>query len=55
MLKKDNYNQNNIFHITIKELIKRMQLYRPNIRNFYKKKNKPSSKILASTQVNLKK
>jgi len=24
---KDNYNQNNTSHITIKELIKRMQLY----------------------------
>jgi len=28
-----------------------MQLYRPNIKTFYKKENKPSSKILASTQV----
>jgi len=51
MLKKDNYNQNNTSHITIKELIKRIQLYRPNIRTFYKKKNKPSFKILASTQI----
>jgi len=50
MLKKDNYNQSNTSHVTIKELIKRMQLYRPNIKTFYKKKNKPSSKILASTQ-----
>jgi len=37
--------------ITIKELIKRMQLYRLNIKTFYKKKNKPSSKTFASTQV----
>jgi len=50
MPKKDNYNQNNTSHITIKELIKRIQLYRPNIK-IYKKKNKPSSRILASTQV----
>jgi len=45
--KKDNYNQNHI----IKDLIKKMQLYRLNIKTFYKRKNKPSSKILASTQV----
>jgi len=51
MPKKDNYNQDNTSHITIKELIKRIQLYRPNIKTIYKKKNKPSSKILASTQV----
>jgi len=51
MPKKDNYNQNNTSHITIKELIKRMQSYHPNIKTFCKKKNKPSSKILASTQV----
>jgi len=51
MPKKDNYNQNNTSYITIKELIKRMQSYRLNIKTFYKKKNKPSSKILASTQV----
>jgi len=53
MPKKDNYNQNNTSHVTIKELIKRMQLYRPNIpstKTFYKKRNKASSKILAYTQ-----
>jgi len=48
--KKDNYNQSNTSHVTIKELIRRMQLYLPNIKTFYKKKNKPSFKILASTQ-----
>jgi len=51
MSKKDNYNQNNISPIIITELIKRMQLYRSNIKTFYKKKNKRSSKILASMQV----
>jgi len=51
MPKKENCNQNNIFHVTIKELIERMQLYRPSIKIFYKKKNKPSPKILASTQI----
>jgi len=51
MSKRDNYNQNNTSHVTIKELIERVQLYRPNIKTFYKKKNKPSSKILASTQI----
>jgi len=35
MPKKDNYNQNNTSHVTIKEFIKRMQLYRPNIKTFY--------------------
>jgi len=30
---------------------KRILLYRLNIKTLYKKKNKPSSKILASTQV----
>jgi len=53
MPKKDNYNQNNTSHITIKELIKRIQLYRSNIKTFYKKKNKPFSKILCKS--NLKK
>jgi len=47
--KKDNINQNDTSHVTIKELIKRMQLYRPNIKTFYKKE--PSSRILASTQI----
>jgi len=51
MPKKNNYDQNNTSHVTIEELIKRMQLYRPNIKTFYKKKNKSSSKIFASTQV----
>jgi len=50
MSKKNNYNENNTSHVTIKELIKRMQIYRPNIKTFYKKKSKPSSKTLASTQ-----
>ena len=37
-------------HVTIDELLERMQSYNPhmNVRN--SKKNKPSSKILASTQ-----
>jgi len=28
-----------------------VQIYRPNIKTFYKKKNKSSSKILACTQI----
>jgi len=34
----------------IKNFIKRVQIHRPNIKIFHKKKNKLSSKILASTQ-----
>jgi len=47
---RNNYNTS---HITIEELIKRIQLYNPNIKTSYisKKKNKPSSKDFASIQI----
>jgi len=50
---ENNYNRNNISHITIEELIKRTQLYNPNIKTSHisKKKNKPSLKVLASMQI----
>jgi len=46
-------NNHNTSHITIEELMKRIQLYNPNIKSSHisKKKNKPSSKIFASIQI----
>jgi len=48
----NNYNRNNTSHTTIEELIKRIQVYNPNIKTSYisKKKNKPSSRVLAFIQ-----
>jgi len=37
--------------LEIKNFIKKVQIHRPNIKIFNKKKNKPSSKILAFTQI----
>ncbi|KYN29284.1 hypothetical protein ALC57_01287 [Trachymyrmex cornetzi] len=47
---KNDIHKNNSSHVTIDELIKRTQSYNPYLKVRNSKANKPSSKILASTQ-----
>jgi len=46
-------NNYNTSHITIKELIKKIQLHKPNNKTSHisKRRNKPSSNVFASIQI----